>query len=911
MAGNKTSYTIATGDNHGGLTAGQVNITGAPGSGKTVLASIAVNDLRQRFLGKEGVGVAAVYCEWKRQDLLSTANLLASVWSQLALDQPLTEEVERLYEDHTKFRTTAKPQEVLSILEHEVEKFSSVYIVVDALDELVEGGDRANVFIEALCRLAPAPLRKVHILATSRSEQSLLPRANITQITATRDDIKLFVENQILGGISTSHSLSEQARSDKALKKSLVSTISEQAGGLFLLARLFVQSLKYKTNVRDLRNASQSLPSTINEQYEATRSRIEEQHHDHRSLAWRILSWLSHAMSPLKMQELRHALAVNPGDSEIDTEGLEAEDLFQLCCHGLVSIERETQIIRLVHYTAQQYLDENRVSLFPDAQAQILRTCLTYLSFDKFKRGRCTFESLEDEVNKVANGKRIAKRRFLPNRLLKFPFLRYAASNWGLHATGDVGLSQQQEIMAFLQAPLLLERAAQAKNSDLLYMWPRSNEKANIIRKNLPLFVAGSFGLHHITASLLTGQGGFDVNAQYGHSKTTGQTPRLREGNSMTGNHSVLYKAIAHGHDAIVEILLSDGRDDLIEPSTIYCATFCENEVAIRSMISSSPDKIKGRERLHQILLHAACLGRTSVIELTMRLGADIEARDGKGQTALFLAIRHGRLPAVELLLKATAAVKTRDASGTSLLQIAVSSPELFAERLRFIRHYGKQYAGIPQTGSCPCSMEKPMVPVDWFKEMLDVWIQSCRPRELQECSEFKEFLYEDGDQSEIIRQLLVHGGDVNEQDSEGQYMLHRVAYITASDIDPLDNNGRTPLHYAAAMDKAETMELLLEHGANIAVKDHSQASTLHYSVMSPACTKLIIEHGDLIRAQDSFARTALHYAYMSEEPNKEVQDLLIKAGVRTGTVDLRGKTGRDYFRSFERGEDVSHEVVE
>lgn len=711
----------------------------------------------------------------------------------------------------------------------------------------------------------------------------------------------------------------------------------------FLLARLFVQSLKYKTNVRDLRNASQSLPSTINEQYEATRSRIEEQHHDHRSLAWRILSWLSHAMGPLKVQELRHALAVNPGDSEIDTEGLEAEDLFQLCCHGFVSIERETQIIRLVHYTAQHYLDENRMSLFPDARAQILRTCLTYLSFDEFRRGRCTFESLEAGVNEVAKGKRVAKRRFLPNRFLTFPFLRYAASNWGLHAIGDVGLSQHQEIMAFLQDPMLLESAAQAQDSDLLYLWPRSDEKANIIRKNLPLFVAGSFGLYHITASLLTGRGEFDVNAQYGHNKTTvlhqavetgnagltrvlldaGADARLREGKLGTGDHSVLYKAIAHGHNAIVEILLSDGRDDLIEPSTIYCATFCENEAAIRSMIGSSPDETKGRERLHQTLLHAACLGRTSVIELTIRLGADLAAKDGKGQTALFLAIRHGRLPAVELLLKATAAVTMRDASGTSLLQIAVSSPEVFAERLRFIRHHRSQYAGVPQVGSCSCSMDKPMVPVDWFMQRLNVWLQRFRPKKLQESSDFKEFLYDDGDQSEILKKLLVHGGDVNEQDSEGESILHRVVYITAErtrallegsrgrlNIDPMDNNGRTPLHYAAAMDKAETMELLLEHGANIAVKDHFQASTLHFSVMSPACTKLTIERGDLIRAQDSFARTALHYAYMVEEPNEEVQDILIRARIRTGTVDLHGKTAREYIGLFGR-ENVRQEVVE
>lgn len=205
---------------------------GAPGSGKTVIASIAVNDLRQRFSENEEVGVAAVYCEWKRQDMLSPANLLASIWSQLVSNQPLTEDVHRLYDNHTKLRTMAKPQEVVSILKREVERFSSVYIIVDALDELAEGEGCASIFIEALSRLAPALLRKVRILATSRAEQSLLPKADVIQITATQDDIKRFVKSKILEGISTSHSLSDRARNDKALAKSLVSAISKQASGL-------------------------------------------------------------------------------------------------------------------------------------------------------------------------------------------------------------------------------------------------------------------------------------------------------------------------------------------------------------------------------------------------------------------------------------------------------------------------------------------------------------------------------------------------------------------------------------------------------------------------------------------------------------------------------------------------------
>ena len=121
----------------------------------------------------------------------------------------------------------------------------------------------------------------------------------------------------------------------------------------FLLARLSMHSLKYKTSLQSLIDAVEVLPSSIHQQYKERLDRIEQQESDHRSLSWRILGWLTHVSRPMKVQELRHALAVRQGDKAIAPQSLDVEDLFVPCCHGLVSIEQETQIIRLVHRTAQ------------------------------------------------------------------------------------------------------------------------------------------------------------------------------------------------------------------------------------------------------------------------------------------------------------------------------------------------------------------------------------------------------------------------------------------------------------------------------------------------------------------------------------------------------------------------------
>ena len=52
------------------------------------------------------------------------------------------------------------------------------------------------------------------------------------------------------------------------------------------------------------------------------------------------------------------------------------------------------------------------------------------------------------------------------------PILRYAASNWGRHAVGEIRRSCQQEILAFLGEKMLLQSAAQVQDDDLIYAWP-------------------------------------------------------------------------------------------------------------------------------------------------------------------------------------------------------------------------------------------------------------------------------------------------------------------------------------------------------------------------------------------------------------------------------------------------------
>jgi hypothetical protein len=95
------------------------------------------------------------------------------------------------------------------------------------------------------------------------------------------------------------------------------------------------------------------------------------------------------AKRPLTCNELRSALAIEPGANELDTEALlRIEDLATVC-RGLVVVDGESNIVRLVHYTAQQYFENALPSWSPEAHRNIALTCITYLCFDTFRSGPC------------------------------------------------------------------------------------------------------------------------------------------------------------------------------------------------------------------------------------------------------------------------------------------------------------------------------------------------------------------------------------------------------------------------------------------------------------------------------------------------------------------------------------------
>ena len=127
---------------------------GIPGAGKTLLVSIVI-DYLQRNLRDRDIGIAYLYCNFRRVDGQTVEQLLANLVKQLFSNEfPPPTAVLNAYAQHRKHRS----QPSLSDLEEMFHAVAALYkngifVNVDSLDECQMSDNVRSEFIEALLRL--------------------------------------------------------------------------------------------------------------------------------------------------------------------------------------------------------------------------------------------------------------------------------------------------------------------------------------------------------------------------------------------------------------------------------------------------------------------------------------------------------------------------------------------------------------------------------------------------------------------------------------------------------------------------------------------------------------------------------------------------------------------------------------
>ena len=172
---------------------------GIPGAGKTIITSIVVEELTTRFRNDKSVGIAYIYCNFRRQGEQKIDNLLTSLLKQLAEGQPsLPGTVKELYDLHKTKRTRPSLDEISRSLQVVTTLYSRVFIIVDALDECQISDGCRQIFLSGLLNLHTK--YGANLFATSRPISSVekeFEGNTILEIRASEEDVRRYLEGHM------------------------------------------------------------------------------------------------------------------------------------------------------------------------------------------------------------------------------------------------------------------------------------------------------------------------------------------------------------------------------------------------------------------------------------------------------------------------------------------------------------------------------------------------------------------------------------------------------------------------------------------------------------------------------------------------------------------------------------------
>ena len=287
---------------------------------------------------------------------------------------------------------------------------------------------------------------------------------------------------------------------------------------------------------------------------------------------------------------------------------------------------------------------------------------------------------------------------------------------------------------------------------------------------------------------------------------------------AMAGPNEELIKAARRGEVATVEALLAKGAD-----------------VQARDTHGSTA------------LLDATFGGHDAVVEALLARGADVQAKDNHGRTALMWASWNGHLVVVQALLAKGADVQAKSTNGNTALMTASSEG-----------HVAVVQALLAKGADVQAKDNDGRTALMWAKD-----------------AEVKAVLVKAG-VTPGWTAMVGPNEDLINAAGRGELAIVEALLAKGTDVQARDNHGRTALMLASLNGHLVVVQALLAKGADVQAKSTNGNTALmaaswkgHLAVMQALLAK-----GADVQAKNIDGRTALMVA-----KDAEVEALLVKAG--------------------------------
>ena len=615
--------------------------------------------------GGQNVAVACFYFDFAVQREQSSASMLGALLKQLVLGLgEVPGEITQAYREQKNFIGGRRPRQtdIVKMLQAASSK-KRTFICIDALDECVpEHRVKLLGSLNQILQESPA----TRIFVTGRPhirpeiERRLAGRVTSLSINTKTDDIIRYLRSRLEEDTNPDamdsslevdilkkipEEVSEMYAKTTALRK-LPQAFTNRHISRFLLVSLNIDAVLQETTIHRRRQKLSAMSNGLGlgDAYGTTLGRIRGQGGGKARLGMAALMWISHSERPLKADELRHALAVEIGSPNLNTDNIPPIGILLACCQGLLVIEKEASTVRLIHFTLQEYLRAHP-DLFGATHSAMAETCLTYLSSHQVK-GFSTSP---------------------PSSLQETPFLEYSSLYWGVHASKDLS-----DCATLLALKLFDDYNSHISTKILLKtqkMWGVDVDK---ISGFSGLHCASFFGIVEIVTSLVEMEG-CDINqmdftgstplhwaAQNGNERVV-ETLLGRDGTNPdkpdNDGRTPLWKAVYNGHEGVVKMLLGRGDVNPDKPDNggwtpLLCVAYNGRERMMKILLERddvNPDKPGNNSRTP--LLWAACNGCEGVVNILLGRDVNPDKLDNLGRTPLLWAAYYGHEGVVKILL--------------------------------------------------------------------------------------------------------------------------------------------------------------------------------------------------------------------------------------------------------------------
>ena len=510
--------------------------------------------------------VACFYFDFAVQKDQSPESTMGALLKQVVGGlQEIPSEISRAYQEQKKALGGRGPRlsGILKMLQTTSTQ-EHTFICIDALDECVPE-HRAKLLNSLNQILQKSPGTRIFVTGRPyirpEIERHLSGRVTSLSISTKRDDIIRYLhsrleEDTIPDAMNNSleadilekipEDISELYVAATTLEK-LRQAYTDRHISRFLLVSLNIDAILQETTIHRRRQKLGVMTDGLGlgDVYGAALGRIKGQGGEKARLGLAALMWISHVERPLKPGELCHALAVEIGSPNLNTDNIPSISTILACCQGLIVVDKEASTVRLIHFTLHEYLRAHPV-IFGPAHSTIAETCLSYLN--------------SQQVKELSTG---SSADFQDT-----PFLEYSSLFWGVHAKRDLSDCAKRLAMELcdgnsnhMPTKILLE--AQEKYSCTIDF-----DKLSLFNG---LHYASFFGIVEIVAGLIEIEG-CDINEM------------------DCGGNTPLAWAARNGHEGVVRILL---RRDNVNPdkpdnggrTPLMCAAWNGHEEVVRMLL--------------------------------------------------------------------------------------------------------------------------------------------------------------------------------------------------------------------------------------------------------------------------------------------------------------------------------------